>query len=189
MLGSRSQDPELCFVIAAARKRAAAKAVAGEGVTQTRDGGGGAFSRTPSGPQATRAHGHALVYTIQPRADARHPDAYRKPTGRYLDALHNACASKRRAIRDRSTRSTAPVLRRGRRSACCGHDRGSGPFAFCGGMPSPACASVLRIPPNGKQRCGGARSTCSGGQWDREVPPSRVSIRAFITNLVPQGSE
>ena len=23
----------------------------------------------------------------------------------------------------------------------------------------------------------------------REVPPSRVSIRAFITNLVPQGSE
>jgi hypothetical protein len=51
---------------------------------------------------------------------------------------------------------------------------------------SPACTSVLNIPPNGKQRCGGARSTCSGGQWDREVPPSRVSIRAFLTNLVPQ---
>ena len=60
------------------------------------------------------------------------------------------------------------------------------PFAFCGGVPFGHIASVLRIPPNGKQRCGGARSTCSGGQWDREVPPSRVSIRALITNLVPQ---
>ena len=61
----------------------------------------------------------------------------------------------------------------------------SKPFAFRGRMLRCTHASVLRIPPNGKQRCGGARSTCSGGQWDREVPPSRVSIRAFITNLVP----
>jgi hypothetical protein len=185
MLRHRCEQSPVSPTESAARKRAAATAVAGEGVTQT--GAEAPSPETPSGPQASLTH--ALVYMIQPRADARHPDAYRKPTGRYLDALHNACASKRRAIRDRSTRSTAPVLRRGRRSACCGHDRGSGPFAFCGGMPSPACASVLRIPPNGKQRCGGARSTCSGGQWDREVPPSRVSIRAFITNLVPQGSE
>ena len=53
-----------------------------------------------------------------------------------------------------------------------------------------ACPVVRMLPCSGYHprgyRCGGARSTCSGGQGDREVPPSRVSIRALITNLVPQ---
>ena len=50
------------------------------------DGGGGASSRkqTPSGPQASLAH--ALVYFVQTRADARHPNAYR--TAYELNPMH-----------------------------------------------------------------------------------------------------
>ena len=135
-------------------------------------GGGGALSRTPSEPQAS--HAHALVYMIQPRADARHPNAYRKPKGRDLDALHNACASKRREACERPTKEPAPVLRRVRRSACCGRTYGPSHLHFAEACQLDTCASVLRIPPNGKQRCGGARSTGAVGANGIERCPPHV---------------
>ena len=181
VLRHRCEQSTVSPTESAARKRAAVNTVAGEGVTQT-------GAEAPSPKHLVRCRPHVLT-----RSCTRYKRALTQGT-RMLTGSPRG---------DTSTHYTKHAPQRGEQHETTDENAGAGtapraafrmlrpdlwaePFAFCGGVPVGHIASVLRIPPNGKQRCGGARSTCSGGQWDREVPPSRVSIRAFITNLVPQ---
>ena len=181
MLRRRCEQSPVSPTERAARKRAAATAVAGEGVTQT-----GAEAPPPEHLVGRRPHllTRSCTYTTHALTQGTQ-HAYRTTTD-ITSQHYEAYASKRRRYAD--------FQQDRRRQYCAANDvrRVSAATkrvkAICIPRTHARCthASVLRIPPNGKQRCGGARSTCSGGQWDREVPPSRVSIRAFITNLVPQ---
>ena len=120
VLRHRCEQSTVSPTESAARKRAAATAVAGEGVTQT-----GAEAPSPEHLVSRRPHVLTRSCTrYNTRADARHPNAYRKPTGRYLDALHNACASKRRAACERPTRSRRRYCAASGVHACCGRTYG-----------------------------------------------------------------